>query len=68
MYWLYGFREVLEGGLNFTDYEKYFSTLLYMEEHQMMYDIRRYDLTDVEMIKKRNLLELDVSCYIRISF
>jgi len=51
---------LLHGGLSYDEYTNLFSTLLYMEEHQMMYDIRRYDLTNAEMTRRGKLLELNV--------
>uniref|UniRef100_A0A8C5MGK4 RNA helicase n=1 Tax=Leptobrachium leishanense TaxID=445787 RepID=A0A8C5MGK4_9ANUR len=54
---------LLSSNLDFNNYDKKFSLMLYLEEIQMELDIRRYDQTDQKMKpddKNRNLLVLDV--------
>uniref|UniRef100_A0A8C5MH71 RNA helicase n=1 Tax=Leptobrachium leishanense TaxID=445787 RepID=A0A8C5MH71_9ANUR len=56
-------KGLLSSNLDFNNYDKKFSLMLYLEEIQMELDIRRYDQTDQKMKpddKNRNLLVLDV--------
>ncbi|XP_072537725.1 putative helicase mov-10-B.2 [Salminus brasiliensis] len=56
-------KTLLESPLDFQNYAERFQLLLYLEESQMLVDIKRYDKDNITMIRDRQnkkLLELEV--------
>lgn len=67
VYVLFVVRALLESPLSFDNYARRFQLLLYLEETQMQWDIRAYDMKDAEMVRdhdNKRLLVLKVQlCY-----
>jgi len=60
----YFYSEDLTTGLCVQNYSKFFSLLLFMEEHQTIADLKEYTMRDVKPKMVKNLLEIEVCVFI----
>lgn len=55
--------EDLTTGLCVQNYSKFFSLLLFMEEHQTIADLKEYTMWNVKPKRVKNMLEIEVCVF-----